>query len=487
MWMGIVPVIGQNSRISQPNIVLINIDDLGYSDVACYGKEYGQDFIETPHIDDLAKQSLKFTNGYSAAPICSPSRAALLTSKSPARLNFEFVTKWEKDRYDWDSPEWKKMFEGRKLLPPPYTLNLPLEEKTIAEILKEVGYKTALVGKWHVSSHHEVYNGWNPHFGPAMQGFEWTSDVLGAWSKDAKKAWENAKPGEYPVDELTDKAIFFLKKSHKSPFFLYVSHYYVHTPLSTSMKWLIEKYRQKAANKKGETISEKRILYAAYVDAVDHYVGQLLKAIDELGLKERTLVILTSDNGGMPEFAYTRPFRGSKWNLYEGGIRVPLLIRYPPIIPQASMCETPITHMDFIPTFYELVTGKHFHSKSIDGHSILPLLKGKTTSLLNNRSFYWHFPYYHPEGNLYNEAKPFIGKEDGFISKTVPQSAIRKGSYKLIYFLEDDRVELYDLSKDIQEQNDLSNLMMQKAAEMKKQLLEYLHRVNARLPKVQKL
>lgn len=487
MLMGLVPVIAQNSQVSPPNIVLINIDDLGYSDVACYGKEYGQDFIETPHIDKLAKQSLKFTNGYSAAPICSPSRAALLTSKSPARLNFEFVTKWDKDQFDWESPEWKKMFEGRKFLPPPYTLNLPLEEKTMAEVLKEQGYETAMVGKWHVSTHHKVYNGWNPNFGPAQQGFEWTGDAFGAWDKDAKKAWENAKTGEYPNDELTDKAISFLKKDHKAPFLLYVSHYYVHTPLSTSMKWLINKYRQKAEKKKDLSISEKRILYAAYVDAVDHYVGQLLDAIDELGLKERTLVILTSDNGGMPEFAYTRPFRGSKWNLYEGGVRVPLLIRYPPMISKPSVCEIPVTHMDFIPTFYELATRKLFHSKNIDGHSIVPLFKGTTTPVLKNRSFFWHFPYYHPEGHLYDEAKPSIGKEDGYISKTVPQSAIRKGQFKLIYFFEDDKVELYDLNKDIHEQKDLSKQMPQKAAEMKKELFEYLHRVNARLPKVQNL
>lgn len=211
-----------------PNIILIYADDLGYSDIGCYGREYGADFFETPNIDRLSSESVRFTNAYAAAPLCSPSRAALLTGKTPARLNFEFVTTNPGEKFNWDDSAWTGRFKKRKLIPPPHTLNLPLEEETIAELLKMQGYSTAMVGKWHVSSHYKVYNGWNPEFGPSKQGFDWTGNTFGAWGSAARKARGITIDGKLPADALTDTAISFLHEKHEKPFFLFVSHYYVH-------------------------------------------------------------------------------------------------------------------------------------------------------------------------------------------------------------------------------------------------------------------
>jgi len=461
----------QKTTSRPPNILLIYADDLGYSDLHCYGKEYGADFIETPHLDKLASQSMKFTNAYASAPLCSPSRAALLTGKSPARLNFEFVTKYPQDQYRWADTAWTNKFKNKALIPPPFTLNLPLEEVTVAEMLKTAGYTTALVGKWHVASHHQVYNGWNPEFGPQKQGFDWAEDATGAWGRANR--YGKLKEGEFPEDELTTKAVSYLKKKHEKPFFLFVSHYYVHAPLDTTLEWLIGKYTVKA-EKMGLHYSAKRIRYAAFVEAFDHYVGQLLEAVDE-----NTMVVFTSDNGGMPEFAFNRPLRGSKWNLYEGGVRVPMLIRYPGVVPANSVCSTPVIQTDFFPTFRELATGES--SDSMDGTSFVSLLKG--SGQLKNRSMIWHLPYYHPEGNPKNKAPDEIGVEDGYISATYPQSALRKGKYKLLYFYEDKRVELYDLENDIREQNDLSSSDPATATRLKEELLAYLEKVKARLPR----
>lgn len=469
---------------TRPNIVLIYIDDLGYSDLGAYGREFGADFIETPHIDRFAAQSIKFTNTYTAAPICSPARAALLTGKSPARLQFEFVTKWEKDRYQWDDTAWTTKFRDRPLVPPPYTLNLPLAETTVAEVLRSAGYHTAMVGKWHVSSHHQVYNGWNPDFGPEKQGFEWTANTFGAFGNRSKADRQHAKYGEFPPDALTDEAVRYIHQEHTAPFFLYVSHYYVHTPLDNDLKWILDKYREKA-KQKGLEVSNKRIQYAAFVETMDYYVGQLLDAVNAAGLSENTVVILTSDNGGMPEFAYNRPFRGSKWNLYEGGIRVPMLIHYPNSVHNGTVCETPVTQLDFLPTFFEIASGKTYKGRHIDGTSFLPLLDGASQRELEERTLYWHFPYYHPEGDLFEEAAAPIGKEDEYVSQTRPQSAILQNGYKLLYFYEDERSELYDLATDPGEQKNLAGYEPELAETLTKDLLKYLRQVNARVPKAQ--
>ncbi len=480
LYMG--TIIHAQRKTTAPNIILIYVDDLGYSDLNCYGKQYGADFIETPYTNRLASQSMKFTNAYAAAPLCSPSRAALLTGKTPARLNFEFVTRYPNEQYKQEDTAWTNKFKNRPLTPPPYTLNLPLEEETIAEMLKGNGYNTAIAGKWHVASHYKVYNGWNPEFGPAKQGFDWTINTMGAWSSATRSAKLNAAQGEIPRDALTDEAISYIKQKHNKPFFLYMSHYYVHDPLDTALKWMIEKYQQKA-KRMGLQYTDKRIQYAAFVETFDYYIGQLMQAIDDANLDKNTIVILTSDNGGMPEFAYNRPLRGSKWNLYEGGIRVPLLIRYPGVVQQNSVCNSPVMQTDFFPLFYELASGKKYNNTTIDGVSILPLLQGKKTKNINDRSLFWHFPYYHATEKLLNGKELPIGTEDGYISLTSPQSAIQKGNYKLIYFYEDAHVELYNLKTDIAEQTDISKIKPELAKKLTTELLNYLSNVNARLPK----
>lgn len=468
----------------QPNIVLIYIDDMGYSDIAEYGGEYGQDLIETPNLDQLASEGKKFTNAYAPAPLCTPSRVGLLTGRTPARLNFEFVTKYEGDQYSWDDPEWVEKWSDHRLLPPPFTLNLPLEEVTIAEVLRDAGYETAISGKWHVATHYHHYKGWSPTHGPVQQGFDFAAETFGSHPYAytvGNKEEENRdyQTGEYPVDELTNRAIDFIEQDHDQPFFLFVSHYFVHTPIDINAKWLIEKYREKA----GPDVSDERVLYAAFVETLDFYVGQVLDAIASQGLQDNTIVVLTSDNGGHPGFAFTRPFRGSKWNLYEGGIRVPMIVRWPGVVSAGSETDLPVSQVDFMPTFMELANAQN-SDKILDGHSIVPILMSSSTDEFTNRSLYWHFPYYHPEGEAFEKARTEIGVEDGYVSRTTPQSAIRKGSLKLIYFYDEERAELYDLLKDPSEQNDLSLIRPWDAEAMKNELFRKLNEVGARYPRV---
>lgn len=467
----------QSNPKDRPNIVFIYVDDLGYSDLNCYGKEHGANFIETPNIDKLAKESMLFTDAYAAAPLCSPSRAALLTGKTPARLNFEFVTKYPSDDFRWDDSIWKEKFKEFPLVPPPYKLNLPLEETTLAEMLKSFGYKTGIVGKWHVSAHNKVYNGWDETYGPKQQGFDWAEETFGSWNTPNSEE----KDGQFVSDQITDKAISYIRGKHDSPFFLYVSHYYVHTPLNTALKWLVEKYTKKS-EELNLKYSEKRIRYAAFVETLDHYVGELLNALEDAGLKENTMVVFTSDNGGMPEVSFNRPFRGSKWNLYEGGLRIPMLIRYPGVVNGNTKTDVPVIQTDFFPTFYELASGKKPLNESLDGKSLVPILTSNKKSDFENRKLYWHFPYYHPEGKVDKIKNLPIGIEDGYISFTSPQSAIRKNDFKLIYFFEDERVELYDLKKDVGEKADLSKKYPKLAQKLKGELLAYLNNVNARFP-----
>ena len=456
-----------------PNILFILADDLGYADLGSYGNT----FCDTPNLDKLAAGGMRFTNGYAAAPICSASRAGTLTGKTPARLGFEFVTKNAEDY----AANWASRYENRRLIPPIYTLNLPLEEQTIAETLNPLGYTTGLTGKWHVSAHYEHYLGWSPTHGPLAQGFSWGNEDYGAhpysYPKKERGKYGDFAEGEYPTDALTESAIDFLKTNREKPFFLMISHYYVHVPLGTKCKWLVDKYAARAEGKH----NKQRIQYGAFVETLDHYVGQLLDALDALGLAENTLVVFTSDNGGHPQFAFNAPLRGSKWNLYEGGIRVPFIARWPGVVTAGSTSDIPVASTDLFPTFRDVAGNPNETPHAIDGLSILPALRGATTDALAKRNLYWHFPYYHPERD-YDKKPAKIGIEDGYVSQTEPQSAVRQGDYKLLYFWEDQRTELYNLTDDVAEQHDITAAMSEKAATMKTELLGYLKRVDARLP-----
>ncbi len=435
----------------RPNILFILADDLGWSDLGCYGSPS----FETPHLDKLASQGARFTQAYSAAPICSASRAAILTGKTPAQLGFEFVTK----------PEAGFQPVNELLRAPRYTLNLPLEETTIAEALNETGYETAFFGKWHLNQHYQRYLGWSPTHGPKAQGFSIAEEDFGShpysyWNQKEKRTFLDLKQGEFLKDGLTERAIRFLEQDHEKPFFLMVSHFYVHDPIHTRVKWLHDHYLDKipADHPRRKVLAH----YGAMVTSLDHYVGQLLDALDEAGLADSTYVTFTSDNGGHPNYAGNAPLRGSKWNLYEGGIRVPMIVRWPDRIAPGSIVEEPVSGVELFSTFQSLATtGER------------PLASGE--------DHYWHFPYYHPE-TKFTEAPAEIGIDDGVTSQTRPHSAIRRGNWKLVQFYESKRVELYNLTADPYEQDDLSESSQVKTEELREALNRHLEKAGARLP-----
>jgi len=448
----------------RPNIVLILSDDLAWSDLACYGHP----FHETPHLDALAAEGMRFTDAYSPAPICSASRCSILTGKNVARVGFEFVTK--------DKPG-RQQIEGETLLEaPPLTLNLPLEEITIAEALNPAGYETTFAGKWHVSQHHKGYLGWSPTHGPKQQGFTTTIDDFGAHPYARKKGeMLNVVAGTFPADSLTELAVDFVKGQHSKPFFLMLSHYFVHTPVKPGCQWLIDKYEGIVPN--DSPARTNRVRYAAFVEMLDHYVGEMLDGIEDAGLTDNTLIIFTSDNGGHPEYAANSPLRGSKWNLYEGGIRVPMIARWPGKVKAGSICSEPVIGYDFLPTFTELASVDA--PDDIDGHSLVPLLTGKPS--LPERNLLWHFPYYHPERG-YRDAPTEIGIDDFFTSQTHPQSALRNGQHKLILDYETKRARLYDLVSDPGEQRDLAEKNPVLRLRLETFLNQALKESGARLP-----
>ena len=466
----LVLLLGLAARAEPPNILLILADDLARSDLAVYGHPWH----ETPHLDALAIAGLAFTDSYAPAPICSASRASLLTGKSPARLQFEFVTK--------ERSGLQKLKPAQPLQAPAYTLNLPLEEKSIAEVLAPAGYTSAFFGKWHLNAHYRGYLGWSPTYGPARQGFRTATEGFGShpysYRRD-KRPQILTEKGTFPEDGVTKRAIDFINLGHRRPWFLFLSHFYVHTPVHTPCQWLVTKYDQKVPE--GVPNRDNRIMYAAFLETLDHYVGEVLGALDKRGVSERTLVVFTSDNGGHPEFTANGPLRGSKWNLYEGGVRVPLMMRWPGTIVPESICSVPVSGYDFLPTFAELAGSKIDPAAlGLDGASLVPFLRNP--SVKTERKLYWHFPYYHPEGEKFGQAQPEIGVDDFQVSQTTPVSAIRWGNRKLLYFYEDERCELYDLSVDPGEQRDLAAAAPEEVARLREELERYLTEVKARRP-----
>ncbi len=371
-----------------------------------------------------------------------------MTGKSPARLNFEFV-----------ATEGKTM--DRPLLPPKRTMELPLEEITLAEVAQNAGYTTAIFGKWHLARHNGPYLKWSDTYGPFQQGFEYGSDDYGSHPYDPKnKELVYLEEGQYPVDSLLVKTIDFIKNQQKSekPFLLFYSNYYVHTPVDPNNSWLIEKYKKKMPN-----APENQLKYSVFVETLDYYCGQLLQILKELNMEKNTLVIFTSDNGGHPGYTDNFPLRGNKWNLYEGGIREPFVIRWPGVV-REGLVDEPVIQWDIMPTLCELMEQEV--PDNVDGSSLLPFIT-KQTDHIDRENIFWHFPYYHPAINY---------------EGTKPCSAIKKGNYKLIYFYENEQSELYDLEKDLCEIHDLSEEMPQKTSELKEKLFAKLREANSRFP-----
>lgn len=442
----------------KPNILFILVDDLGWTDLDVYGSR----FYETPNLKRLAAEGMRFTQAYSASPVCSPTRAAIMSGKHPARLN---ITDWIPGLDPRD----------RKLLGPHDRHQLPLNETTIAETLKKAGYHTLFAGKWHLGA--EGYYPEQQGFDINKGGHEKGSPSGGYYVPYNNPKLQDGATGEYLTDRLTDETIDFMQ-TH-TPFFAFLSFYTVHTPIQACKRhhaYYLNKLEKKTANsskayrREGDgwtKLKQDRTDYASMVAAMDENIGRLLDHLQKSGLKQNSVIVFTSDNGGLSTLyrknapTSTLPLRAGKGWCYEGGIRVPLILCAPGITQPETVCKTPVTSMDFYPTLLELCGLPLKPDQHVDGKSLVPLLKRKTKSL--RRNLYWHYPHYH--GSAWE-----------------PGAAIRQQEWKLIEFYQDNRLELYNLSEDIGEQNDLAKQFPQKTDSLRQALLKWQKRVNAQLP-----
>ncbi|QDU40752.1 Arylsulfatase [Maioricimonas rarisocia] len=445
----------------RPNFVFFLVDDLGYMDI---GANNPETFYETPNVDRLAETGMRFTNGYAANPVCSPTRYSIMTGSHPSRVDAT------------------NFFSGRRegrFRPAPLNDRMPLDEVTIAEALREAGYRTAFLGKWHLGPTEE--------FWPENQGFEFNvgghhrgSPPGGYFAPFRNPRLEDGPNGQHLTQRLTDEALAILEEVQDDPFLLYLSYYTVHTPLQAP-KDLVEKYQRKAEkvsdlNEFGDeeqvfpTDRPRRVrqvqrhpTYAAMVETMDTSVGRVLAKLEELGLSENTVVCFTSDNGGLStsEGSPTSnlPLRGGKGWLYEGGIREPFLIRWPGVTPPGSVSDVPVVSTDFYPTILDIAGLPLRPDQHLDGVSLVPLLRQEGE--IADRALYWHYPHYSNQGGI-------------------PGGAIRDGDYKLIERFEDGRVHLYNLAEDIGERHDLAEQMPERVDAMRRQLHAWYRDVDAK-------
>ena len=455
------PVCGEQTTPSnQPNIVLILADDLGWADLGCYGA----DLHETPNIDRLARLGVRFTNAYAASPVCSPTRASIMTGKHPARLH---RTTWYGDAVDPSVNREK----NPKLIVPHSEHNLPHEEVTVAEVLKGAGYATVHLGKWHLGDpeHYPQTQGFDVNVGGTFSGcpasfFHPFIDADGNPMPNLQTGAE----GEYLTDRLTDEALTILDQQRSRPFFLSLNYYSVHTPIEGKPE-LVERYRQDVT----PGLLHQNPTYAAMVHSLDESVGRILEKLDTLDIADQTAVILFSDNGGAHyHYQYKNqtitnnsPLREGKGTLYEGGTRVPLIVRWPGISQAETVCREPVTSTDLYPTILDIASlpGDPEHNATVDGRSLVPLLK-EPAGTLERDALYWHFPHYYYGMNR-------------------PVSSICAGDWKLMEYLEDGRVELYDLEDDLGEKKDLAAELPAKADELRRQLHAWRRWIDAPMPK----
>ena len=434
------------------NFVFFLIDDMGWTDAGCFGSS----LYETPSIDRLAAQGMRFTDAYAACPVCSPTRASIMAGKYPARLKItNFGTK-----------------------------PLPLAETTLAEALKEAGYTTFFAGKWHIG-------GTAKHW-PDKQGFDINvaGNATGAprggyFSPYRNPQLADGPKGEYLTDRLTDESLEFLDANRDKPFLLYLSHYAVHTPLQAKQA-LVAKYEAKIARRpphqgplsrpEGDRavtgLAQRNPTFAAMVHSVDDSVGRVLTKLDELGIAGHTAVVFMSDNGGLSTLLKNRglsknpptcnlPLRAGKGWLYEGGIREPMIIKWPGVARPGATCSVAVTSTDFYPTILEMAGLPLRPQQHVDGVSLVPLLKG--AAALDRAAIFWHYPHHHGSGS-------------------VPSAAVRAGRWKLIEFYETKRIELYNLEDDLGETKNLAKTMPDKAAELHRLLADWRKEVGAAIP-----
>jgi arylsulfatase A-like enzyme len=433
---------------NKPNIVLINIDDLGWADVGYQGIS---GFYETPNIDRLTKEGMVFTNAYAAAANCAPSRACLMTGQNTPRHGIYTVASSARGQA-----------EDRKLIPAKNTVTLDEKFITIPEALQTEGYKCCHAGKWHVSDDPCDYG-----FDVNIAGCHWGNPSPGGgYFPDWKfPNFPEGEKGEYLTDKITDYVLKFVEDNQDSPFFLNYSPYIVHSPLQGKEK-LIDKYSEKEP---AQGHNDPR--YAAMVETMDRNVGRLLKHLDELGLGENTFLIFTSDNGGVYRWTKQWPLRAGKGSYYEGGIREPLIVRWPGKIEAGTKTDTPVTNLDFYPTILEVSGIKKPADKKLDGKSLLPILN--QSGQIPKRPLFWHFPIYLEGGNQETRDPKF---------RTRPGSVIRYGDWKLHEYFESGDLELYNLKKDIGETNNLVQEYPEKAEQLYKMLKNWRKEVDAPVP-----
>ncbi|XZE43391.1 sulfatase [Pirellulaceae bacterium SH467] len=431
----------------RPNIVFIMADDLGYTDLGCFGSKY----YETPHIDRLASQGMRMTN-YHQCQNCTPTRAALMSGQYGARTGV--YTVGGIDRFSW---------QQRPLRPVDNVTQLPLDRDIIAKQIGKAGYKTALFGKWHIGESGEHH--------PAKRGFDEAITSAGKHFDFNTNPKTDYPPGTYLADFLTDRAEDFIRRHRDQPFFLYLPHFGVHSPYQAKEEW-IAKFRSKPA-----VGGHRDPVYAAMIASVDESVGRITRLLDELKLSENTLVVFTSDNGGVGGYVReglkkggditdNTPLRSGKGSLYEGGTRDPFIVRWPGVVPAGSACDQPTIHVDVYPTLLEIAAApKPDHV--LDGASMASLWKDPVSEWKRD-AIYQHFPGYLGAG------------ENTW--RTTPVSLIHQGDWKLMEFLEDGRLELYNLREDIGESKNLVEQEPMKAKELHEKLIRWRNEVKAPMP-----
>jgi arylsulfatase A-like enzyme len=432
-----------------PNVVFILADDMGWTDLHCQGSNY----YESPNIDRLAAQGMRFTNGYSCGPNCQPTRAALMTGQYGPRTGI--YTVGATTRFDTSM---------RPLVPVENVVELGLEKITIAQMLKSAGYATGMFGKWHL--------GEDPRHHPRARGFDEAIVSAGRHFEFETNPAVDVPQGAYLADFLTEKAVDFIERYRDRPFFLYLPHFGVHAPYEAKADKLAHfRKRQPAGGHHDPT-------YAAMISSVDDSVGRVLARLEELGLAANTLVIFASDNGGVGGYraagVKTRegvtdnfPLRGGKGMLYEGGVRVPFIFRWPGRIKAGTVCNEPIIGVDLFPTLVELAHANPPEVQPLDGVSLLPLLLGHSAGLKRD-ALYWHFPGYLGSGHD--------------VWRTTPAGAIRVGDDKLIEFFEDGRLELYNLRADVGQKHDLAKERPDLVRKLHAQLKNWRQTVSAPMP-----
>lgn len=436
----------------KPNVVFFLVDDLGYSDISCFGS----DFYQTPNIDKLATLGVKFINGYAACTVCSPTRASIMTGKYPATIR---------------CTDWIEGFKApyKKLKSPEWTMYMDTTAYTIAEAFKDAGYVTGHFGKWHLGEKEKYWpenNGFNVNVGGWAKGSPNRNKKLGFngyFSPYGNPRLEDGIPGEHLTERLTQEACSFIDNNKNTPFFLNFWFYNVHKPIQAK-KEKIKKYKTLVDPSKKQTNPE----YAAMVEHMDDAVGKVMQQLKENDLLKNTIIVFTSDNGGLVgkeaiKITNNYPLRGGKGHIYEGGVRVPNIIVAPGVTKANTVSEVPMISLDYYPTLLHLAGVKipDIIKKDLEGENLVALMKNDEN--IKREAIYWHYPHYHKQG-------------------ASPYSAIRKGDWKLIHLYENNTYQLYNLRQDIGEKNNLCTVYVDKKEELQLALENWLHKVNAQMP-----